>query len=73
MEPTPSDYTPADEKALTLNYAYTALVKTLADSGALSMDDLFRNLAGARGALERVGETGAATLLGAMAASLQGV
>jgi len=69
----PADYTPADEKALALSYAYTALVKTLADSGAMSMDDLFRNLAGAHDALERIGETGAARLLGAVAESLQSI
>lgn len=64
-------FTPADEKALALSYAYEALVKTLADSGVLNMDHLFSNLAGAQGAAQRVGEVGAATLLGALAEQLQ--
>ena len=65
------DYTPADEKALALTYAFTALVKTLTDSGLIDRDHLFVNLAGARTQLERIGETGAAELLGALNESLQ--
>lgn len=65
------DYTPADEKALALNYALTALIKTLVDANVIERDHLFTNLAGAREALERVGETGAAELLGAMNESFQ--
>ena len=45
---TKPDYTPADEKALALTYAFTALVKTLSDSGVIEMDHLFSDLAGAR-------------------------
>lgn len=56
--------TPADEKALALSYAFTALVKTLSDSGAISMDHLFSNLSLARTQLEEIGETNAAQLLG---------
>lgn len=62
--------TPADEKALALIYAYTALVKTLADSGQLDMDHLFTNLAGARQQLSRIGETGGAHHLGTLSESL---
>lgn len=65
------DYTPADEKALALTYALTALVKTLSDTGVIKMDHFFTDLAGARRALERVGETGAAALLGSLSESLQ--
>jgi len=65
------DITPADEKALALTYAFTALVKTLSDSGVIEMDHLFSNLAGAHGALVRVDETGAAELLGSLNESLQ--
>lgn len=67
------DYTPADEKALALTYALTALVKTLVDSGVLERDHFFVNLAGARTQLERIGETGAAELLGALNESLQAI
>jgi len=66
-------YTPADEKALALLYAYQALVKALAESGALRMDDLFRELSGAQGAAQHAGETGAASLLGALAEQMQGL
>lgn len=66
-------YTPADEKCLALLYAYQALVKALSEAGALRMDDLFRELAGAQGAAQLAGETGAAALLGAMAEQLQGL
>jgi len=62
--------TPADEKALALNYALTALVKTLVDSGHVERDHLFSNLAGARAQLERIGEAGAAAMLGALNESL---
>lgn len=64
------NFTPADEKALALTYAFTALVKTLADAGTLDKDQLFSNLAGARGQLERIGESGAAQLLAALNESL---
>lgn len=67
---TQPDDTPADEKALALSYAFTALVKTLIDAEAIERDHLFSNLAGARGQLERIGETGAAALLGALNESL---
>ncbi len=63
--------TPADEKALALSFAFTALVKTLADSGVISMDHLFSNLAGARAQLEQIGETGASDMLGSLNQSLQ--
>lgn len=63
-------YTPADEKALALSYALTALVKSLVDSGALDRDHLFSNLAGARTQLESIGETGAAAMLGELNESL---
>lgn len=61
-----SDYTPADEKALALNYAITALMKTLVDANVIERDHLFNNLAGARQQLEHVGEVGAADLLAAL-------
>lgn len=64
------NYTPADEKALALTYALTAIVKTLVDSGAMDRDQLLSNLAGARGQLERIGETGAAELIGSLNESL---
>ncbi len=65
--------TPADEKALALVYAYQSLVKVLIEQKSISADDLFRELAGARSAALRVGETGAAELLGSLAESLQGL
>jgi len=64
------DYTPANEKSLALSYAFTALVKTLVDAGVIDRDHLFSNLSGARAQLERIGETGAAALLGALNESL---
>ena len=64
------EITPADEKALALSYAFTALVKTLVDSGALDRDHLISNLAGARMQLEAIEESGAAAMLGAMNESL---
>lgn len=64
------DITPADEKALALTYAITALAKTLVDAGVIERDHLFSNLAGARAQLARNGETGAADLLGALNESL---
>jgi hypothetical protein len=64
-------FTPADEKALALVYAYEALVKSLADTNVLDMDVFFRNLSGAQVAAQRVGETGAADLLGSLATNLQ--
>jgi len=65
-----NDYTPADEKSLALCYAYTALVRALCKSGALTQDDLFVQLAGATQQLERIGESGAAAFLGSMAQNL---
>lgn len=65
-----NDYTPADEKALAMTYAFTALVKTLVDAEVLDRDHLFSNLAGARGQLERIGETAAAQMLGVLNESL---
>ena len=65
-----NDYTPADEKSLALNYALTALMKTLVDANVIDRDDLFRNLAGARMQLEQIGEEGAAKLLAALNESL---
>ncbi len=65
--------TDADEKALALYNAYTALAKTLADAGVLDMDHLFTNLAGARAQLDRIGETGAANALGSMAENLTSI
>lgn len=62
--------TPADEKVLALSYAFTALIRTLHQSGHLDMDVLFSNLAGARKQLERIGETGAAGHLGTLNESL---
>lgn len=53
-----------DFKALALVEAYIALAKTLADSGALSMEHLLSNLSGARARLEELGEVEAAKLLG---------
>ncbi|ACL72749.1 MAG: hypothetical protein ABN479_03845 [Billgrantia sp.] len=67
------DYTPADEKALALSFAMTALIKTLAHQKHLDMDLLFKDLSGARRRLESLGEDGAAKLLGAFAESLQAV
>lgn len=66
-------FTPADEKALALVYAYTALVKTLKEANVINMDHLFRELAGAQSAATRVGETGAAQHLAAVAQQLQGL
>lgn len=60
------ELTPSDEKALALNYAMTALIKTLVDAEVIDRDHLFSNLAGARKQLERIGEDGAAELLAAM-------
>ena len=60
----------ADEKALALSNAFTALAKTLIDSGVVERDHLFVNLNGARAQLERIGETGAAGLLGSLNESL---
>ncbi|TAL45711.1 MAG: hypothetical protein EPN89_11915 [Methylovulum sp.] len=68
-----NNYTPADEKALAMYYAYAALVKTLSDSGHLQMDDLFKNLAGATQQLGSIGETGAAAFLGAMSENLTSI
>lgn len=65
--------TPADEKALALVYAYQALVRALVESNALRMDDLFKELAGAQAAATRVGEHGAAALLGSLAEQMQGI
>lgn len=65
--------TPADEKCLALTYALTALAKTLVDSGAMDRDHLFSNLAGAQAQLARIGESGAASLLGALNESLLGI
>ena len=64
------DYTPADEKALALTYAMTALIKTLVDGGVLDRDHLFSNLAGAKTQLERIGEAGAAKSMAALSESL---
>ena len=66
-------FTDADEKVLAMYYAYTALAKTLADADVLDMDHLFTNLAGARKQLERIGETGEASALGAMSESLTSI
>lgn len=66
-------HTPADAKALALSFAFTALVKTLAESNALEMDALMRDLAGARNRLSELGETDAADLLGGLATSLQAI
>lgn len=65
--------TPADEKALAMYYAYTALVRALCINGAITQDDLMKQLAGANQQLQRIGETGAAEFLGALAQSLQGI
>lgn len=59
-------YTPADEKALAMSYAMTALLKTLIDSNVLDRDHLFSNLAGAKTQLEAIGEDGAAKMLAAL-------
>lgn len=64
------DITPADEKALALYYAYAALARTLIKSGVITHDAFMANLAGANQQLLRIGETGAAALLGAMAQNL---
>lgn len=53
-------FTDADEKALAMLYAYTALVKSLVDQDVLSIDVLHGNMLGATLQLERIGETGAA-------------
>lgn len=66
-----NQFTPADEKCLALTYALTAMVKTLIDSEVMDRDHLFSNLAGARGQLERIGETGAAALMASLNESLQ--
>ncbi len=58
--------TSADEKALALNFALTAIIKTLVDSGVMDRDHLFSNLAGAQQRLQALGETGAADLLASM-------
>lgn len=59
-----------DEKMLALSFALTALVKTLVDGEVIDRDHLFSNLAGARTQLERIGESGAAEMLGALNESL---
>lgn len=66
-------FTPADEKALAMYYAFAALVQTLSADGVLDMDHLFQNLAGATQQLENIGETGAATFLGSMNLNLTGI
>ena len=63
----------AEERALALYYAYTALVKTLVDDDVLDRDHLFSNLAGARKQLDRIGETGAAAALGSMSENLTAI
>jgi len=63
----------ADEKCLALYYAYAALVRALCKSGALQHDELMVQLAGARGQLDRLGETEAATFLAAVAQNLLAV
>ncbi|MGQ0530006.1 MAG: hypothetical protein ACT4PG_09375 [Panacagrimonas sp.] len=63
----------ADEKALALNFAYTALVRALCKNGALTLDQLMFHLAGATQRLDQIGESGAAAMLGAMAEGLQAV
>jgi len=68
-----NEITPADEKCLALSYALTALIKTMVDSGGVDRDHLFRNLAGAQAQLARIGESGAASSLGALNESLLGI
>lgn len=58
--------TPADEKALALNFALTAVIKTLIDSDVMDRDHLFRNLAGAQQQLQRLEEFGAASFLASL-------
>jgi hypothetical protein len=65
--------TTADEKALAMSCAYTALVRALCKSGAITQDDLMKELAGANMMLQRIGETEAAVFLGALAQSLQAI
>lgn len=60
----------ADEKALALQFALTALIRSLKQSEHLDMDLLFSNLAGAKTQLENIGETEAASALGALSESL---
>lgn len=67
------ELTPADHKLLAVVMAYTALVKTLADAGVISMDPVFANLAGARARLEALGELDAADYLGELSESLTAI
>jgi len=59
-------FTSADEKALALNLAYTALVNALAGQGVIRMELLHANLRGAIEKLEELGEPAAATYLAAL-------
>ncbi len=65
--------TPADEKALAMFYAYSALVRALCKSGAITQDDLMKELAGANQQLQRIGELEAAGFLGGLAQSLHAI
>lgn len=58
---------------MALSYAYVALIRALAKNGSLTEDQLLPELAGATGQLQRIGETGAAELLGSFCENLQGV
>jgi hypothetical protein len=62
-----------DEKVLAMCYAYTALAKSLVDTGMLNADHLLSNLDGAHKQLERIGETGAADALAAIRENLHGL
>jgi hypothetical protein len=65
--------TPADEKALAMYYAYTALARALCLNGSLKLQDLMTQLEGAHQQLHRIGEDGAAQFLGSMRDNLKGL
>lgn len=66
-------HSPADAKALALYYAYAALVRALCKTGAMQLDELLLQLAGANQQLHAMGELDAAEALGAMAQNLQNI
>ncbi|OSQ45568.1 hypothetical protein [Thalassospira sp. MCCC 1A01428] len=63
--------TAADQKALALNVAMTALVRSLVMQNHLDIDLYLSQLGSARQRLEQLEETEAAALLGGFAESLQ--
>lgn len=65
--------TVADQKALALSTAMTALIRTLVIQNHLDIDLYLSQLGSARLRLEEIGEGDAAALLGGFAESLQAI